>query len=123
MKRHSIFSTQHPHIPLVKRDYEKRGTRWVLVWEERDTISAEQAGWILDSAGLPFESSHRHYKRDRFGHSHTWDTFESVSPDRTQKTVWSVDFAQGDRNYSRLVRKAYYDRQRYKAKKAARIAA
>lgn len=121
MKRNSIFSRQHKHIPMTKRDYFKRGSRWVLANEEHDTISDDQAGWILDSAGLPFERSHRRYKRDRYGHSHPYDTFESVSPDGTQKTVWAIDFAQGDKNYSKLVRRYYQRRIARKARKAQEV--
>ena len=40
----------------------------------------------------------------------------SISPDGSQKTQWSVDYATGDRNYSKLVRKSYYDRMRRKKK-------
>ena len=113
-RRYSVYSRKHKHIPMTKSDYVKNGYRWVLVWEEKETISEEQATWILDSAGLPFERSHRRYKRDRYAHSHPWDTFESISPDGTQKSVWFVDFVTGDKNYSRLVRKSYCDRMRHK---------
>ena len=117
-KHYSVFSRKHKHIPMTKTDYIKSGGKWKAVNVEHDIISDEQAGWILASAGLPFERSHRLEKVDRYGHSHPYDTFSSVSPDGTQKTKWFVDFATGDRNYSKLVRKSYYDRQRYKKKKA-----
>lgn len=119
-KRVSVYSSQHKHIPMTKKDFVKRGSKWVKINEEQDTISREQAGWILGNAGLPFERSHRLTKRDRYGHSHPYDTFSSISPDGKQKTEWYVHFAEGEKNYSRLVRKSYKDRMRRKAKKAAK---
>ena len=115
-KRYSVFSRKHKHIPLTKTDYVKSGGKWKPINVEHDVISDEQAGWILGSAGLPFERSHRLEKKDHYGHSHPYDTFSSISPDGMQKTKWSVDYATGDRNYSKLVRKSYYDRMRRKKK-------
>ncbi len=116
-KKYSVYSSQHRHIPMTKTDYVKKGSKWVPIHTESELVSREQAGWILGNAGLPFERSHRLEKRDRYGHSHPYDTFSSISPDGKSKTKWSVDFAAGERNFSKLVRKSYYDRQRYKKKK------
>ena len=116
-KRYSVYSSKHRHIPMTKTDYVKKGSKWVPIHEERELVSREQAGWILGNAGLPFERSHRLTKVDRYGHSHPYDTFSSISPDGKSKTKWSVDFASGERNFSKLIRKSYYDRQRYKKKK------
>ena len=120
MKANSVYSIKHKHIPMTKTDYARQGSKWVAIHEETELISREQAGWILDSAGLPFERSHRLTKADRYGHSHQYDTFSSISPDGKKKTRWFVDFAQGDRNFLRLARKSYYDRQRYKARRAGK---
>lgn len=119
-KRVSVFSKKHKHIPMKKTDYVKQGGKWKPINVEREVISEEQAGWILGSAGLPFERSHRREKKDRYGHSHPYDIFSSISPDGRQKTTWSVDFATGDRNYSKLVHKSYQDTIRRKKKKAAK---
>lgn len=116
-KHYSVYSNKHPHIPLTRTDYVKQGGKWKPINVENETISEERASLTLADAGLPFERSHRHEKRDRFGHSRKWDTFSSISPDGDQKTTWQVDFAKGDENYRKLAKKSYYDRQRYKAKK------
>ena len=116
----SVYSTDHKHIPMTRTDYVKQGSKWKQVGEpEKSIISRNQAQMTLDSRGLPFESSHRFIKRDRYGHSYPYDTFSSISPDRANKTVWNVDFAQGDKNYNKLARKSFYDRMRYKKKKEA----
>ena len=122
MRKNSVYSARHRHIPMTKTDYIRQGSKWVPIHEEHELVSREQAGWILDNAGLPFERSHRLTKRDKYGHSHPYDTFESISPDGKCKTRWYVDFAQGERNFSKLARKSYYDRMRYKAKKASQNA-
>ena len=114
----SVYSSKHRHIPMTKTDYVRQGGRWVPVHEEREMVSREQAGWILGSTGLPFERSHRREKKDRYGHEQPFDTFSSVSPDGRRRTKWYVDFAQGDRNLSKLLRKSFNDRMRYKARKA-----
>lgn len=116
--RVSVFSSKHKHIPMTKTDYVKQGGEWKPISVEHKIISDEQAGRILGSAGLPFERSHRREKKDRYGHNHPYDTFSSVSPDGKQKTKWYVDFATGDKNYSKLVRKSFQDRIRRKKKKA-----
>lgn len=123
-KRHpvSVYSPKHQHIPMTKTDYVKQGSKWKQVGDpEKSIISREQADMVLAEKGLPFESSHRHTKKDRFGHFNKYDTFSSVSPDRTQRSVWNVDFAQGDRNYRKLANKSFYDRMRYKKKKQEAI--
>ena len=119
LRKNSVYSFQHRHIPMTKTDYERKGSGWVIVNQEEELISPESASWILADAGLPFERSHRHYKVDRFGHSHPYDAFSSISPDGKSKTTWVVHFAQGERNFSKLVRKSYYNRMRYKARKNA----
>ncbi len=119
-KRVSVYSSKHRHIPMTKTDYVKKGSKWVPIHEEQEMISREQAGWILDNAGLPFERSHRLEKKDRYGHSHPYDTFSSISPDGKSKTKWQVDFATGERNFSKLARKSWQDRMRRKKKKAAK---
>lgn len=112
----SIFSKDHKHIPMAKAKFVKIGGKWELVNVEQEMISSNQAELILGSNGLPFERSHRREKRDRFGHNHPYDTFLSISPDGSEKTVWFVDFAAGDRNYSKLVRKHFYDSMRRQKK-------
>lgn len=119
-KKYRVYSTKHRHIPMTKTDYVKKGSKWVETHKEKELISHEQAGLILSNKGLPFERSHRLEKKDRYGHSHSVDTFSSISPDGKRKTKWFVDFAQGDRNYLKLARKSYNDRMRYKKKKAAK---
>lgn len=119
-KKVSVYSSKHRHIPMTKTDYVKVGGKWKPINVEHDVISREQAGWILGNAGLPFERSHRLEKKDRYGHNNPYDTFSSISPDGKQKTKWQVDFAEGERNFSKLVRKSFNDRQRYKRKKAAK---
>ncbi len=114
----SVYSPKHKHIPMTKTDYVKQGSKWKQVGDpEKSIISREQADMVLDKRGVPFESSHRLTKKDRFGHNERYDTFSSISPDRTQRSVWNVDFAQGDKNYRKLANKSFYDRMRYKKKK------
>ena len=116
----SVYSDKHRHIPMTKTRYVKEGGKWKQVGEpEKSIISREFANNVLAKEGLPFESSHRHSKKDRFGHMNKYDTFSSVSPDRTERSVWNVDFAKGDENYRKLQKKSFYDRMRYKKKKEA----
>ena len=117
----SVYSSEHRHIPMTKTRYVKQGSKWVQSGEpETEIISPNKAQLVLSKQGLPFESSHKLEKRDRFGHSHPADTFSSISPDKQTKTVWNVDYAKGNENYNKATRKAYYDRQRYKRMKQAK---
>ncbi len=116
MSKYHAWDKRHKHIPLIKTEYTKKGSKWVKVNTERSIISNQQAEWVLSSSGLPGESSHRLEKKDRFGHSKKYDTFSSISPDKSKKSVWFVDYAQGDRNYNNLINKFYYDQRRYRNK-------
>lgn len=114
----NVYSADHRHIPMTKTDYVRQGGKWKESGKEDSIISNNIAQRVLSKEGVPFEKSHRLTKKDRFGHSHPYDTFSSISPDGQRRTVWNVDYAKGDENYRKLVRKAYLDRMRYKKKKA-----
>ena len=116
-KHFKAYDPRHKHIPMTKTEYVKVGSKWMKVKTEKEIISNQQASWVLSKSGLPGERSHRLEKRDRFGHSRSYDTFSSISPDGKKKSTWFVDFAQGDKNYHKLLDKAYYDRMRYKKRK------
>lgn len=117
MFRYRIWDLRHKHIPMTKTNYVRSGNKWVEVDSEKSIISNQQANWVLSKSGLPGERSHRLEKRNRYGHSRPYDTFSSISPDGNNKSTWYVDFAQGDKNYNKLINKSYYDRKRYKIRK------
>ena len=119
-RKNSVYSDDQKHIPMTVTRYDKKGKGWVKRSEEKKLISRNQAKVVLDKRGLPFERSHRLEKRDRFGHSEKYDTFTSIRGDGEAKTVWSIDFEQGNKNYQKLRKKSYADRQRYKKNKEAR---
>lgn len=115
-RHYSVYSNEHPHIPLTKTDYVKQGNRWKPIKVEKDMISKEQASFTLSKTGLP-GSKNRLEKKDKYGHTRPYDTFTAYSPDGKAKTTFSVDFAKGAENYQKLLKKSAYDRERYKAKK------
>ena len=120
-KRYKWDDNNRPLYPVTKTDYVKRGGRWIPVNQETELLSLKQTGYILDNKhGLPFESSHRFEKYDK-STKETYDTFSSISPDRTKKSTWFVDFAQGRRNYRKILDKASYDRMRYRKLKEKRL--
>lgn len=118
-KRLRYYDNDRPIFPMTKTEYVKCGSKWVAVKQETTTISRNQTKNVLSKQGLPFERSHRLENRDRYGHNEPYDTFSSISPDGTQKSTWQVDFKKGYDNYTRLARKSYYDKQRYKKRKNA----
>ena len=117
---YKAWDPRHKHIPMTKTDYVRKGSKWVKVNSEKSIISNQQASWVLSKTGLPCERSHRLEKRNRYGHSRSYDTFSSISPDGRNKSTWYVDFAQGDKNYHKLLDKRYYDQKRYKKRKQMR---
>lgn len=118
--KHYIKSfSDKPIFPMTKTDYVKKGSKWSPVNTEESKISQNQTKMVLAEEGLPFEKSHSHKKRDRFGHMEKYDTFSSIAPDGQRKTTWFVDFAKGNENMHKAVNKSYYDRMRYKKKKEA----
>ena len=119
-KRVSVYSADHKHIPITRTDYVKRGGKWVKTGSETYMGSRNNAQLTLSKQGVPFERSHRLTKKNRYGHSHPYDTFSTISPDGKQRTVFYVDYEQGEKNFSKLVRKSFNDRMRRKKKKAAK---
>ena len=73
-----------------------------------------------NGSDTPFERNHLRKKADRFGHSHEFDTYQTISGDGSRKCVWFVDFAQGNKNFDRITKKSWQDRMRRKKKKAAK---
>lgn len=73
-----------------------------------------------NASDTPFERSHSRKKADRFGHSHEFDTYQTISGDGSRKCVWFVDFAQGNKNIDKITKKSWRDRMRRKKKKAAK---
>lgn len=118
-KRLPYYHKDKRYIPMTKTTFVKRGKKWIPTNKENDLISSEQASWVLDKRGLPCERSHRLEKRDRFGHMEKYDTFSSIAPDGQTKVQYQVDFAQGRKNYNKLARKSFYDKQRYDRRKKA----
>ena len=80
-------------------------------------INNNRASALYSKTATPGESSHRLTKKDRYGHDHPYDTYQTISPDRQNKVVWHSDFAKGEEIYDKIQRKSLYDRQRYQAKK------
>lgn len=96
-KRVPFNSWDRKLFPMTKTDYVKSGSRWVAVNQEKKMISRRQAGYVLDSRGLPFERSHRLVKRDVFRHNEPYDTFSSISPDGRKKSEFYVDWQAGEK--------------------------
>ena len=119
-KRVSVYSSDHKHIPITRTEYVKRGGKWVKTESETYMGSRNMAQRILADTAQPFERSHSRKKADRYGHSHEFDTYQTISGDGSQKCVWHVDYAQGERNFSKITRKSWQDRMRRKKKKAAK---
>ena len=117
--RGSYYSDDHKHFPMTKTTFVKVGGRWKQAGEpEQRMISRRQAEMTLADEGLPFEQSHKHYKKDMYRHDHKWDTFQSISPDGDEKSVWYVNYPEAYRKERKLADKRYYDRERYLKKKA-----
>lgn len=53
-------------------------------------VDKKYAGNVLSDTAQPFEQSHRLYKQG--SGNQKYDTYESVSPDGKQKSVWRVEF-------------------------------
>lgn len=116
-KHYSAYSPDRKYIPTTMTEYIKSGSRWKETNKTEYPISRNQASIIYSKTAQPFESSHRLTKKDRYGHDHPYDTYQTISPDRQNKVVWHSDFAKGEEIYDKIQRKSFYDRQRYKAKK------
>ena len=116
-KKLHYYDIDYKYIPMRKTEYVKRGKRWLPVKSEKELISRRQAGYILDPRGLPFESSHRLEKRDRYGHNEKYDYFQSISPDKSRKSSWFVDFHSGHNNYIKNSKKYYYNKRYYNSHK------
>lgn len=116
-KRVPFNSWDRKLFPMTKTDYVKSGSRWVAVNQEKKMISRRQAGYVLDSRGLPFERSHRLVKRDVFRHNEPYDTFSSISPDGRKKSEFYVDWQAGEKNYLRLARQSSAAREVWRKRK------
>ena len=99
-----IYSPDYQYIPMTITRYIRKGSRWVVVSVEDETISRNQVRLVLADDGLPFEKSHRRGKADRYGHSNPYDWFSSIDPDGMRKTKWLVHFNDADRIFLKLVR-------------------
>lgn len=119
MSKPKYYEADYPLYPLTKTDYIKKGKKWEPVNIEKSIISRKQTKFVFDKTGLPFESSHRLEKRDKYLHNEPYDTFSSINPDKTKKTTWYVDFAQGHKNYVKKANKHYYDKRRYEKLKGS----
>ena len=105
-KKVPYYSNDRKLFPMTKTEYVKRGSRWVPVSTETEMISRRQAGYVFDPRGLPFERSHRLERRDKYRHNEPYDTFSSISPDGSRRSVWHVDWQTGHENYVRLARQS-----------------
>lgn len=117
MPKLHYYDLDYKYIPMTKTDYVKHGKKWFPVSSEKRLISRRQASYVLDSHGLPFESSHRLEKRDRYGHNEKYDYFSSISPDKQKKSTWFVDFHGGHNNYMKNSKRYYYNKNYYRVHK------
>lgn len=112
-QRLSAYSSERKYYPCNHSHYVKSGSRWILTEEKSEILSIEQCGYVLDSMGLPGESRHQLLKKDRYSHSHSFDTFISWNYDGTEKSIWHIDFAKGDENKRKAIEK-YWQRKENK---------